>query len=114
MTAPTVAEAIHLCSVPATALPELAQREVVVDLDAYEFGRRQVGRLLEATYRADEHVVVGVIELTIHQRDRDRPQLRVPVTARNGFRVPADRRVTAHLPTSLLRSTDGAVDVEFG
>lgn len=106
--------AIHLCTVPATVLPDLVADRPVVDTDVYEFGRRIVGKLLEARVSEDGSTVTGKLELTVYGqrepawRGGQRTMRRVPA----GFTVRAARRVTAHLPADVLARTPGAVDVE--
>ena len=105
-------EPIHLCSVPADQLPALAGRGFVVDTGRIEFGRRITGSLLAAKRRGDE--IVGSIEIWVCTRrapSYDGPtheQVVVPT----GFALRAGERATAHLPTSVLATTDGAYDIE--
>lgn len=116
MTEKPVLPAIHLCTVPATALPDLVADRPVVDTDVYEFGRHIVGKLLEARVSEDGSTVTGKVELVVYGqrepawRGGGRTERRIPA----GFEVSAARRVSAHLPSDVLARTPGAVDVEHG
>lgn len=116
MTEKPVLPAIHLCSVPATALPDLVADRPVVDTDRYEFGRRIVGKLLEARLSEDGTTVTGKVELVVYgQREPAwRGGQRIARSVPSGFQVSAAGRVTAHLPSDVLARTPGAVDVEHG
>ncbi|WP_156250855.1 hypothetical protein [Pseudactinotalea terrae] len=102
-----------MCSVPIEALPGLVEHHPVVDLGSYEFGRRQVGKLLSANLERDGSVT-GSIELAVPQRDIHRPGMAVYRCVAAGFGVAGGQRVTAHLRTSVLAATPGAVDIELG
>lgn len=108
--------AIHLCTVPTRALPDLVTDHPVVDTDRYEGRHRVVGKLLEAHLSADGLLVTGKVELRVYGtrepawRGGGRSVRLIPV----GFALPANGRVTAHLPSPVLARTPGAVDVEHG
>ena len=111
-----VRPAIHLCTVPATSLPGLVADSPVVDTGRYEFGRRIVGKLLEAHLSEDGRTIAGKVELVVYGKREpawaggQRSVCRFPAQ----FVVSAASRVTAHLPADVLARTPGAFDVEFG
>lgn len=109
-----VREAIHFCSAPAYQLPALVEHGVQIDTGRVEFGRRIAGRLMSAERRGDE--ITGTVEMHVRVRTRSLPSFlggeRETQTVTSGFLLRVGERAIAHLPASLLASTEGAYDIE--